>query len=124
MLTKLQLTCINGRLKSLPWWQYWAWRQCSSAAVAHGGGSRCPTFIEAEINNFLSIMSKVVPVGLMEWEVVAERHREVFGMKMLHLCGASLMPVQIYPLYPATKAFQHMLQWPMMCCAILKSRLQ
>jgi len=44
-------------------------------------GNRGPAFTEAEINNFLEIMGKVVPIGPLEWGVVVERHRELFGAK-------------------------------------------
>jgi hypothetical protein len=46
-----------------------------------GGGNQGPTFTEAEINNFLDIMGEVNPIGPLEWDVVAERHHELFGAK-------------------------------------------
>jgi hypothetical protein len=39
-----------------------------------GGGNRGPAFSEAEINNFLDIMGEVVPIGLIEWGIVVDRH--------------------------------------------------
>ncbi len=46
-----------------------------------GGGNQGPAFTEAEINNFLEILGEVIPIGPLEWGVVAERHRELFGTK-------------------------------------------
>jgi len=46
-----------------------------------GGGNQGPAFTEAKIINFLEIMGEVVPIGPLEWGVVAERHHELFGAK-------------------------------------------
>jgi hypothetical protein len=46
-----------------------------------GGGNRGPAFTEAEINNLLTIMSKLVPIGPLEWGVVADWHKELFGAR-------------------------------------------
>jgi len=52
-----------------------------SGGGSREGGNQGPAFTEAEINIFLEIMGEVVPIGPLEWGVVAERHHELFGAK-------------------------------------------
>jgi hypothetical protein len=54
-------------------------RAQGAGAIGHGGGeavqeggNRGPTFSEAEINCFLTIMGDIVPIGPMEWGIEAE----------------------------------------------------
>jgi len=56
-------------------------RARGGGVVGRGGGNRCPAFTEAEINNYLTIMGEVVPIGPMEWGIVVERHKELYGAK-------------------------------------------
>lgn len=46
-----------------------------------GGGNRSPDFTEAEITNLLNIMGEVVPIGPLEWGVMAKQHKELFGTR-------------------------------------------
>jgi hypothetical protein len=55
--------------------------QGGNGGGGRGGGNQSPAFTEAEIDNFLDIMGKVVPIGPLEWGVVAKRHCELFGAK-------------------------------------------
>jgi hypothetical protein len=54
---------------------------CGGGAAVCGCGNRGCAFTEAEINNFLTIMGDVVPIGPMEWSVVAKHHKELFWGK-------------------------------------------
>jgi hypothetical protein len=51
---------------------------CRGGVAVHGGG---PAFTVAKIKNFLTIMGEVAPIGPMEWGIVAEWHKELFGAK-------------------------------------------
>jgi len=52
------------------------------AASAHrGGGNRGPAFMDYEINNFLDILGDVMPIGPLEWALVVDHHKVLFGNK-------------------------------------------
>jgi hypothetical protein len=54
---------------------------CGGCAAVCGGGNRGPAFTEAKIQNLLTIMGDAVPISPMDWGVVAEHHKELFGAK-------------------------------------------
>jgi len=56
-------------------------RTCIAASARHGGGNRGPIFTDYEINNFLDIMGDVMPIGPLEWALVVDRHKVLFGNK-------------------------------------------
>jgi hypothetical protein len=56
-------------------------RTCVAASTRHGGGNRGPAFTDYEINNFLDIMGDDMPIGPLEWALVVDRHKVLFGNK-------------------------------------------
>lgn len=56
-------------------------RKIVTASAHRGGGNRGPAFTDYEMNNFLDIMGDVMPIGPLEWALVVERHKVLFGNK-------------------------------------------
>jgi hypothetical protein len=52
-----------------------------AVSARRGGGNRGPIFTDYEVNNFLDIMGDVMPIGPLEWALVVDRHKVLFGNK-------------------------------------------
>jgi len=52
-----------------------------AASARRGGGNHGPIFTDYEINNFLDIMGDVMPIGPLEWALVVDRDKVLFGNK-------------------------------------------
>ena len=52
-----------------------------AVSARRGGGNRGPIFTDYEVNNFLDIMGDVMPIGPLEWALVVDRHKVLFGSK-------------------------------------------
>jgi hypothetical protein len=52
-----------------------------AASARRGGGNQGPAFTDYEINNFVDIMGEVMHIGPLEWALVVDRHKVLFGNK-------------------------------------------
>jgi hypothetical protein len=57
------------------------WQELALLLLLRGGGNCGPIFTDYEINNFLDIMGDVMPIGPLEWALVVDRHKVLFGNK-------------------------------------------
>jgi hypothetical protein len=57
------------------------WQELALLLLLRGGGNCGPIFTDYEINNFLDIMGDVMPIGPLEWALVVDRHKVLFGSK-------------------------------------------